>query len=407
MLFNLKINQISHTQKDYTMKKVLLTMGAALLASSIIPSYAQDEKPKFKFTPGGRILFDGALFTPKSDGFRDGVAMPDIRIGGTAEYGKWKAKIDIGYAFQSLGVKDVFLQYTFDPHNQLRAGYFVQQFGLQSATSSSMKPMYETPLTDSYMNCTGRNLGVMYEYDKGPFLATASMIFGNQFTLHENQIGRLSIGGISRLAWRPLHEQGKVVQVGVSGWYQSAMRDKTVNDDGEKEHPTPFFDYSANYPTRVVNIPVMSTDINNSRGVVKLSPDLLLSAGPAALETQYYYMNVNRKDLPSFSAQGAYGYVRFLLLGDKSYSYSSPDGGLATPNPKTLELVAGYDYTNANAAKAGIKGGISNDVSVTLNYYINKYMLARLRWSYTNVHDSNTVPTNHVNIIEARLQFKF
>lgn len=389
------------------MKKGILFMGAALLATSFAPTFAQDEKPKFKFSPGGRILMDGAVFTPKSDGFRDGVAIPDVRIGGTVEYGNWTAKVDIGYAFQTLGVKDVFLQYKFNPNNLLRAGYFTQQFGLQSATSSSMKPMFETPLTDSYMNATIRNLGVMYEYDKGQFLATASAIFGNQFTLHENQIGRISLGAVSRLVWRPYHEAGKVAQVGISGWYQSSMSDKTKNDDGQLEHPTRFFDFTCNYPTRVCNIPVMSSDIDHARGVVKVTPELLLSAGPAALESQYYYMNVNRKDLPSYKAQGAYGYLRFLLLGDKNYSYSSADGGLATPNPKTLELVAGYDYTNANTSKAGIKGGISNDISVTMNYYINKYMLARLRWSYTNVHDSYTVPTNHVNIIEARVQFKF
>lgn len=67
----------------------------------------------------------------------------------------------------------------------------------------------------------------------------------------------------------------------------------------------------------------------------------------------------------------------------------------------------GYNYTNANSRRAGIYGGISNDFSVTFNYYINKYMLARLRWSYTNVRGSSVVPDNHVNIIEARVQFKF
>lgn len=66
-----------------------------------------------------------------------------------------------------------------------------------------------------------------------------------------------------------------------------------------------------------------------------------------------------------------------------------------------------YNYTNANSAKAQIWGGITNDYSVTFNYYINKYMLCRLRYSYTNIRNAADMPDNHVNIVEARVQFKF
>jgi len=385
--------------------KTKILLASALLLTTGIAAFAQDDKPKFKFTPAGRILFDGALFAPHRDGFSDGVAIPDIRIGGKVTYGNWMAKIDVGYSFGKVGIKDVYLQYKFNDHNLLRGGYFVHQFGLQSATSSSMKPSFEAPITDSYMNATGRNIGFMYLYDKNDFLASASLIFGTKITEHANDNGHVSVGGISRLLWRPLHEEGKVVQVGVSGWYQSAMHESVTNEDGSKGVSKGFFKYSVNYPTRVDQITLLSTNIENARGVFKLSPELLLSKGRFALEAQYYYMNVNRKDAPAFISNGAYGLLRGLIIGDSEYAYSSPDGGLATPKPKTLECVLGYNYTNAN--KAGIYGGITNDYSVTFNYYINKYMLARLRWSYTNVHNSAAVPKNHVNIIEARVQFKF
>ena len=78
------------------MKSGLLLIGAALMAAAVMPSAnAQEEKAKFKFTPTGRILFDGALFAPHHDGFTDGVAIPDIRPGGKATYGNWLAKIDV------------------------------------------------------------------------------------------------------------------------------------------------------------------------------------------------------------------------------------------------------------------------------------------------------------------------
>lgn len=368
---------------------------------------ADKEGPKFKVQPMGRVLIDGAFFAPHKNGFTDGIAIPDVRIGLKATYGNWMAKMDIGFGYGKIGVKDVYMQYAFNENHLLRGGYFVHQFGLQSATSSSMKPSFEAPLTDTYMNATGRNLGLMYLFDKNQFLASASFIVGTSLTEPANEQGKVSLGGISRLLWRPLHKTGTVVQVGVSGWYQSAYHERVEDANGEMVTSRGYFDYSANYPTRVDKITLLSTDIQNARGVFKLSPELLISKGRFALEGQYYYMNVNRKGGHAFTAQGAYGLFRALIIGDKEYGYSSPDGGLATPKPKTLECVLGYNYTNANNSKAGIFGGISNDWSVTLNYYINKYMLCRLRWSYTNVRDSSVVPKNHVNIIEARIQFKF
>lgn len=390
------------------MKTIHSLATALALGLPILPAaMARDNQPEFKLRPTGRILLDGALFAPHHDGFADGVAVPDVRLGAKATYGDWMAKIDVGYSFGKISMKDVYVQYAFNGSNLLRGGYFVHQFGLQSATSSSMKPSFEAPLTDTYMNATGRNLGVMYLYDKGEFLASASVIFGTKITERASDNGKVSVGGVSRLLWRPLHSDGKVAQAGVSGWYQSAMHKAVAGGDGGNGVSKGYFDYSCTYPTRVDRITLLETEVDNARGVFKLSPELLLSAGRVALEGQYYYMNINRKDGPAFVSSGAYGFIRGLIIGDSRYAYSSPDGGLATPGPRTLECVIGYNYTDANSGRAGIYGGISNDYSVTFNYYINKYMLARLRWSYTDVRGSASVPDNHVNIIEARLQFIF
>lgn len=128
-----------------------------------------------------------------------------------------------------------------------------------------------------------------------------------------------------------------------------------------------------------------------------------------ALEGQYYYMNIARRNgQENYRAQGVYGLLRGILIGG-DYGYSHGDAGLATPAPKSLEMIVGYNYTDASCHKAGIYGGRSNDYSVTFNYYINKYMLARLRYSYTDVRDSEVLGFHkcHVNAIQARLQILF
>ena len=111
-------------------------------------------------------------------------------------------------------------------------------------------------------------------------------------------------------------------------------------------------------------------------------------------------------DYKTYTAQGVYGLLRGLLIGD-SYGYSHGDAGLATPKPGSLEMILGYNYMNANSRKAEVFGGISNDYSLTLNYYINKYMLARLRYSYTDVRHSAVQKDRHVSTIQARIQIIF
>lgn len=388
---------------------VLIAGIGAEEASALPDSIPTFKVNKISITPSGRLLLDGAAFTPSGDGLNAGVAVPDVRLGVKVNYDNWNAKIDVGYGFGKISMKDVYMQYTFNDANLIRGGYFVHQFGLQSATSSSMKPSMEAPTTDNFFQATGRNLGIMYVYDKGKFFAGVSAIIGGtSLTTPANEQGKVSYGGITRLVYRPWHSTGLIGQIGISGWIQSAMH-KAVTDEetGEKVTGPGYFNWGSTYPTRVCKTTMMEANVDNASNVLKLSPEILLSKGRVALEGQYYYMNVKRKDgLPSYKASGAYGLLRGILIGG-DYGYSHADAGLATPAPKSLEVVLGYNYTDGNDSKAGIYGGRVNDASLTLNYYINKYMLARLRYSFTELKNCDGVPDRHVNIIQARLQFKF
>ena len=395
--------------KKTVKKYVTLSLLTALAFSPSIMNAEDSDQPVFKFTPAGRILVDGALYAPTGNGFADGVAIPDVRIGGKVTYGNWTGKIDIGYGFGKLSMKDIYVQYKFNDANLVRAGYFVHQFGLNAATSSSLKPSMEVSTCDTYFNATGRNLGIQYIYDKGPAFIGVSAICGTGITSPTSDYGKASIGALTRLVWRPYHETGTVAQIGMSGWVQSAMHKKVADGDDGHSHAGPgYFDFSAGFPTRVAKVAMLGATIEDASTLVKLSPEILFSKDRIALEGQYYYMNVSRKgDLKNYKAQGAYGLLRGLICGSSQYTYSHGDAGLAVPGPKTLECVLGYSYTNGYDSKAGIYGGISNDYSVTFNYYINKYLTARLRYSYTNVWGSDVMYKRHENIIQARIMFKF
>lgn len=398
------------------MKRSSLLVAAMLLVGTAMQAQdAAQEEPKFTITPTGRILLDGAAYfggngdhSDLDEGggrFTSGAAIPDVRIGVKAGYGKWKAKIDMGFAYAKVNMKDIYLEYDFNKENLIRAGYFVQQFGLGAATSSSMKPSMEEPTSNEFFKAGPRMIGIMYEMDKAHYLgATSVYVEEEAIKRNASEMGRQGWGIQTRQLWRPKAETGSVAQVGLSLNYASPV----YNSDEALDHDS--FTFSANFPSRVSKVTDLKAVIPHARGSYKLSPELLLCSGKFALEAQYFMLHVWRRDgFKGYTAQGAYGLLRGLLMGP-NYGYDHAGGGLATPAPKSLECVLGYNYTNASDAGAEVWGGITNDISCTFNYYINKYMIARLRYSYTNVRDrriADMADSRHVNTLQARLQIIF
>lgn len=387
------------------MKRTTLLIASAMMLTGMQTIYAQDNsEPKFKINPTGRVLLDGALYaSPQKDQFKDGVAIPDVRLGAKMQYGKWKAKIDVGFAYNKVGLKDIYMEYDFNENNFLRLGSFIHQYGLQSATSSSMKPTMEEPVSNAVFN-DARQIGLMYEHSAPKFLGTVSVHAepsATTFILKPTQFTQEGYGIRSRLVYRPIAEEGKTIQIGMSGAFGTPQR---VSDPDLHNS----FQFKSNFPTRVAQITAIDATVDHAMNLWKFTPELLLSYGPLALESQYYFQRVNRRDgLHAFTGQGAYATLRGLIFGDTSYAYAMLDGGLATPGKGTLECVASYNYTTLTDASAGIYGGRLNDLSVTFNYYINKYMLARLHYSYTHTWDRAGVGSMSVNGFMARLQVIF
>lgn len=370
-------------------------------------SVTNANEPKLKLSPVGRILMDGGVFTSnEKELFPAGVAIPDVRIGVKASYGKWDAKVDVGFAYGKVSLKDIFIQHTFDNKNLLRFGYFIQQFGLQSATSSSMKISMEEPIVNEALN-NPRVLGAMYVYDNADFFATASVYAESKaMTFNTTQMRKTGYGGMSRLAWRPLRGgqayNGNTAQVGISFQAGSPQFNGDVNNPDNH-----IYSIAGNFPTRVAKVQAVGANVHDVNSMFKFTPELLLAHGPLALEAQYYYMQLHRRyDLPTYKAWGAYGLLRCLAIGG-DYKYSHADAGIATPAPKSLELVLGYSYTNTSAKKAGIYGGRASDLSLTANWYINKYMIWRLRAAYTHRFDRLGDPDINLGALQTRFQIIF
>ena len=344
------------------MKKSLLIMVIGLMSANIV--LAQEE-PKLSVKPSGRILFDAAYINPQNqkDELKSGVAIPDMRVGVGFSYGKWKAKLDIGYAYGKVGLKDVFVQYDFDKLNSIRGGYFIHQYGFQSSTSSSFKETMEEPQSNAVFN-NDRTLGVMYEYNGKKFLATASVIVETEAMKRPtDEIGNEGIGAQTRLLYRPFTERGKMFQVGVSGGIDGARYSSTEGQNHKQ------FTLSSNWPTRVAKVK-------------------------------------SQQGLNNFTGSGAYVTLRGLIKG-RNYAPNMVDGGIAPPDPGNMDICLQYNYTSLSDAKADIRGGYLSDWAICYNFYINKYMIWRVRASYTKVTNRSGFDDNEVSILETRFQVKF
>lgn len=374
-------------------------MAAALVMGFAAAANAQENKLVVK--PSGRILMDAAFLNSSNKAVDeqcvDGVNVPDIRIGMKVSYGKWEGKADIGYARGSVSPKDIFIQYNFNKQNFLRGGYFVHQFGYQSATSSSFKVSMEEPETHSAFGVGGRLVGLMYEHSDDKFMGTGSVYTDAQsFKKQTNQTGYQGTGFLTRLVYHPLIEKGNLFHVGIGLNYEFAAENRSN------------MEFKAPYPVRVAGINAIGAKITDAKNDFKFSGELMAAKGHVGIEGQYIFMNVDRKgDAKSYNAWGAYGNLRFLL--NNEYEYVKNDAGIATPAPKSWELVAAYNYTDMNDAKAGFHGGKLSDWALTMNYYINKYMIWRVSGHIVRAGESDYsgFNKNTFRVIETRLQFKF
>lgn len=374
-------------------------MAAALVMGFAAAANAQENKLVVK--PSGRILMDAAFLSSSNKAVDeqcvDGVNVPDIRIGMKVSYGKWEGKADIGYARGSVSPKDIFIQYNFNKQNFLRGGYFVHQFGYQSATSSSFKVSMEEPETHSAFGVGGRLVGLMYEHSDNKFMGTGSVYTDAQsFKKQTNQTGYQGTGLLTRLVYHPLIEKGNLFHVGIGLNYELAAENRSN------------MEFKAPYPVRVAGINAIGAKITDAKSDFKFSGELMAAKGHVGIEGQYIFMNVDRKgDAKSYNAWGAYGNLRFLL--NNEYEYVKNDAGIATPAPKSWELVAAYNYTDMNDAKAGFHGGKLSDWALTMNYYINKYMIWRVSGHIVRAGESDYsgFNKNTFRVIETRLQFKF
>lgn len=380
----------------------LLTV-VLVLAMAWQSAYAE-EVEKLEVRPTGRILMDGALYaSPDKDNFPDGVAIPEVRLGANMTYGRWSSLIDVGLAYGKVGMRNMWIQYSFDRHNALRFGNFIHQYGLQS-TSQSLKHTFEQPIASALFT-PGIQLGAMFTHWDARWFAAGSVHAEKSAVTQVMNLptfNQQGYGLLSRVVLRGHPAEDRTWHVGLSGGFSTPQR---TLEEGVDIHNG--FTFDATFPTKVIQRTAISATVGEAMNLFKFTPEVLLACNRLAFEGQYFYQQVNRRHgAHAFRAHSAYATVRGLIKGG-GYGYSAANAQLTNPTKGALECVLDYNHARLTDSRAGIYGGLANSVSATFNYYFNPYITARLNYTFTHTWDHGVHMSETLNVFQARLMVMF
>lgn len=358
--------------------------GASLKAQNFVVS----ETNGFEWRLMGRVFFDaGAFFNDKTD-LGNGVQINDLRLGAQIRFLQhWNVKMELGYGDEKVSIKDIYINYKTGNHN-IRLGYYHEPFGIDRIGSTNFK-FIETASADKTFG-SNRKLGVCYLYNQTYFNFMGGVFSdGNPGKANQlNQGYTLS----TKFIGRPVVGDGRLLHLAIAPRFSS---------HGDQ------IEFKGGVPTTLLSGAdnrFVFADVTRAINQWKMEVEVIGIYRKWYLEGHYLMAHVNRAGVPNYNGQGGYIQGGYMILGEKQ-NYNPVTGMVANPVPKSLEVLCRYNRTNLN--DAGIMGGKLSDLSLGMNYFINKYIVARL--NYVHVMASHNAPggADDFDLIQGRIQFSF
>lgn len=401
--------------KQPTMKKYYLIAFCLLLTGSLFAQNSNDlklsvnkgsikmatEDGQFSFGVGGRVYMDAASYFDDKTDLGSGSEVRDIRLLVKADlWKKWNAKINIGFADGAVSLKDVWLMYKINKNSFVRAGHFLEPFGIeQTESSKTTKFMHAASTIEAFR--PGRNLGFSYAtWSKKVFWEAG--LFGSD--TNNKTEGDEGYGLTSRFAFAPVQTDGGLFHIGISGIYRTA-NSTGFNDQGE-ENPKSIR-YRSRAATHIEKRRFIDAKVGNAESQCKLGFEMIAATGPISIQGEYISAKVNRKsNFEDYAAKGFYTQVGWLVKGG-NYKYKMKSARLAKPGPGSVELLARYNQTDLNDSDALIMGGKQKDITVGGTWYVNHNILVKFHFTNVDLDENSLNGEENFNMIQTRLQFSF
>jgi phosphate-selective porin OprO/OprP len=357
---------------------------------------------QFTFKPRGVVEADAAAFFERSGGYdyNNGTAFRRARLGfeGTA-LKWWNYRIEVDFAGNAVNLTDAYLQYTKIPKTVLTLGQHKAPFGLESNNSDNYNIFLERGMfTNAFGNAGAeRRIGLSASYAPSETLNLSIGLFGDNESISRSTNTPVtdtpdeSWGVNGRATWEPVFDTGKILHVGLSGYYRTAL--KVANSAGDVEDAVRLTDRPN---IRIDNGNIADsgiiTDVKSLRyGGVEAAGVL----GPLTLAGEAGRLWLDRPGFDDEHFTGYYGYAAYMLTGETrpfrggNFDRIRPFRELGKDGLGAFEVALRFDHLNlSNTPVLARAGNEASSITVGVNWYFNPF--AKLMFNWVRFSGDNT-----------------
>ena len=373
------------------------TRAAKAAQFSWAPTIA-DTTGNFTFKPRGVVEFDAVAFLERKGGYdyNNGTGFRRARIGleGTA-LKWWNYRIEVDFAGNAVNLLDAYLQYTKIPKTVITLGQHKAPFGLEANNSDNYNTFLERGMfTNAFGNAGAeRRIGISAAYAPKETVNIAVGLFGDNESISRSSGAPVtatpdeSWGINGRATWEPIFDTGKIVHLGVSGFYRTALK------SGDVEDAVRFSDRP--------NIRVDNGNIADSGVITGVESLRYLGAeaagvfGPLTVAGEAGRIWLDRPSLPNEHFTGYYAYASYFLTGETrpfrggNFDRVRPFEELGKDGLGAFEVALRYDHLDLeNTPVLARVGNDATSVTLGLNWYFNPY--AKLMFNWVRFWGDNT-----------------
>jgi phosphate-selective porin OprO/OprP len=349
-----------------------------------------DPSGAFTFKPRGVVEADHAAFFERNGGYdyNDGTGFRRARIGleGTA-FKSFNYRIEADFAGNAVTLTDAYLQYVGIPKLSITVGQHKAPFGLESNNSDNYNVFLERGMfTNAFGNAGAeRRIGASLSYAPRETFNVALGLFGDNESISRSAGSPVtdtpdeSWGVNGRATWEPVFDSGKIVHVGLAGYYRSNLKSGDFED-----------------AVRLSDRPNIRIDNGNiaDSGIVPDVNSLLYAGvegaaiiGPLTLAGEYGRLWLDREALPDMEADGFYAYASYFLTGESrpfrngNFDRVKPVGDLGKTGFGALEVALRYDQIDLSQTPVTARAGNrAHSFTLGLNWYLNPHAKIIVNW---------------------------
>lgn len=368
-------------------------------------SKKSDDKPISQNSPiqniklSGKIEFDSA-YIDKTDNTKNTlgtrIRTASIAVDGPLP-GDLKYKFEVNFAGDKVSLKKAYFDYSGLKFVNLRAGRFVQDFGMNS---DSKFPEEAPALSQKGGVATNDGIRISASGDKW----YSSIGFGSVLLSSEEKKNNFK-NIFFRQTYSPIITDKFILHTGISGIiFQSKDAESKI-------------EYKAGFDTAYYDSAI-NTSVDKVKNVKVLGLDLGSVYGPFSIQGEYIrsFIKSNDNAQPKKNIKGSYVQVAYSLTGEER-GYNPSDNGNFTaiiPNQDfslkdggigAWEIAFRYNQLDLE----NFKGGKMHSFSSSLNWYWNKNF--NLKFSYIKgsslKHETNNIVRRKPNIFMLRAALNF